>query len=138
MLGEQNTQEELLTAFHHDAQWWKSTLGYFDTDIQLIERLLNASIYKENTPNLFERLQQFNHEIKDWAKETNNLKKEIVEYESKLRGILECEDTSCDTYYLENHKTLKNRFEEFYTGFSDFKTSVFNYIRGVLKVTIAI
>nr|AWJ66138.1 hypothetical protein [uncultured bacterium] len=132
MLGEQNTQQELLTAFHHDAEWWKSTLGDIDTDIKMIGQLMNVKIYKANTPNLFERLQQFNHEIKERAAETKHLKKEIVEYESKLRGILECEDTSCDTYYLVNHKALKDRFEEFYTGFSYFKTGVYNYIGGIL------
>ena len=132
MLGEQNTQEELLTAFHHDAQWWKLILGYIETETQFIDQLLNAHIYKENTPNLFERLQKFKHEIKTRARETKNLKKEIAEYEDKLQGILECQDISCDTFYLENHKELKGRFEEFYTGLNDYKARVFNYIGGML------
>ncbi|MGB5481393.1 MAG: hypothetical protein WBM91_09960 [Eudoraea sp.] len=132
MLGEQNTQEELLTAFHHDAQWWKLTLGYIETETRFIDQLLNAQIYKENTPNLFERLQKFKHEIKTRVKETKNLKKEIAEYEDKLQGILECQDISCDTFYLENHKELKDRYEEFYTGLNDTKTRVFNYIGGML------
>ena len=132
MLGEQNTQEELLTAFHHDAQWWKLTLGYIESETQFIDHLLNAQIYKENTPNLFERLQKFKHEIKTRVMETKNLKKEIAEYEDKLQGILECQDISCDTFYLENHKELKDRFEEFYNGLNDYKTRVFNYIGGML------
>ena len=132
MLGEQNTQEELLTAFHHDAQWWKLILGYIETETRFIEQLLNAHIYKENTPNLFERLQKFRQEIETRVKETKNLKKEIAEYEDKLQGILECQDISCDTFYLENHKELKDRFEEFYTGINDYKTRVFNYIGGML------
>ena len=132
MLGEQNTQEELLTAFHNDAQWWKLTLGYIETETRFIDQLLNAHIYKENTPNLFERLQKFKHEIKTRVMETKNLKKEIAEYEDKLQGILECQDISCDTFYLENHKELKGRFEEFYTGLNDYKARVFNYIGGML------
>lgn len=134
MLGEQNTQEELLTAFHHDAQWWRTAVGYIETEAHFIDGLLSAKIYKENTPNLYERLQKFKHELGTRSRETKNLKKELELYETKLLGILECQDISCDTYYLENHKALKNRFEEFYTRFNTYKIGVFNYIEGVLLV----
>jgi predicted nuclease with TOPRIM domain len=132
MLGPQNTQEELLTAFHHDAQWWTMALGYMENEIGFIERLLNYNRFQEKTPNLFERLQQFKQEMSIIITEIKTLKKEINEYEDRLRGILECEDISCDTYYLENHKDLKNRFEKFFEAFNTFKTSVFNYTASVL------
>lgn len=132
MLGEQNTQEEQLTAFLHDAQWWKSALGYIETETRFIDQLLNAHIYKENTPNLFERLQKFKNEIETRSRETKNLKKEMAEYEDKLQGFSKGQDISDDTDYLENHMELKDRFEEFYTGLNDFKTRVFNYIGGML------
>ncbi len=132
MLGEQNTQEELLTAFLHDAQWWKSALGYIETETRFIDQLLNAHIYKENTPNLFERLQKFKHEIETIGRETKNLKKEIAEYEDRLQGFLKRQDISSDTDYLEKLMELKDRFEEFYTGLNDYKSRVFNYIGGML------
>ncbi|TLP81804.1 hypothetical protein [Maribacter sp. ACAM166] len=132
MLGERNTPEELLTAFHHDAEWWKSTVGYIENEIEFVNRLLNAHVFKENTPNLFEHLQQFKHVMGTKTRETSNLKKEILEYEDKLRGILECQDVACDTYYLENHKALKERFEDFYIGFNDYKTKVFDYLGAIL------
>lgn len=132
MLGEQNTKEELLTIFHHDAQWWRTALGYIEIETHFIDRLLTAEIYKENTPNLFERLQQFKHEMGTKSREAKDLKKTIQTYEDKLQGILECQDISCDTYYLENHRDLKNRFEEFYDSLNTYKTGVFNYIEGVL------
>ena len=132
MLGKQKTHEELLNAFLHDAQWWKLTLGYIETETWFIEQLLNARIYKENTPNLFERLQKFKHEIKTRVKETKNLKKEIADYEDKLHGFLEPQDISSNTDFLQNHWELKDRYEEFYTGLNDYKTRVFNYIGGML------
>lgn len=132
MLGERNTPEELLAAFHHDAEWWKLTVGYIQNEIEFINRLLSAHAYKENIPNLFEHLQKFKHEMDTKTRETLNLKKELWDYEDKLRGILECEDISCDTFYLENHITLTARFEKFYIGFNDYKTNVFNYLGAIL------
>tara|TARA_R110000744_G_scaffold82351_8_gene161844 strand:+ start:940 stop:1359 length:420 start_codon:yes stop_codon:yes gene_type:complete len=133
MLGETNTQEELLQAFHDDAKWWRFTIGLIEYEIQFIDRLLKANIFIENTPNLFERLQEFMHVIKTKTRETKNLKKELTEYEDRLRGILECQDLSCDTYYLENHKALKERFELFYKDFNLYKIKVFNFTGSVLK-----
>jgi FtsZ-binding cell division protein ZapB len=132
MLGEHNTPKELLTAFLHDAQWWKSALGYIETETRFIDQLLNAHIYKENTPNLFERLQKFKHEIETIGRETKNLKKEIAEYEDRLQGFLKRQDISSDTDYLEKLMELKDHFEEFYTGLNDYKSRVFNYIGGML------
>ena len=131
MLGERNTPEELITAFHHDSEWWKSAIGYLENEIQFINRLLHAHVYKEGTSNLFERLQQFKHEMAAKTRETANLKKEILEYEDKLRGILECQDLSCDAYYIESHKALKERYEVFYTGFNNYKAKVFDYLGGI-------
>lgn len=132
MLGEQKTKEELLTVLLQDAKWWKSVLGYIETETWFIDQLLNAHIYKENTPNLFERIQKFKDETETIGKEMKNLKKEMAEYEDKLQGVLERQDISSDTDYLEKHMKLKDRFEEFYTGLNNYKTRVFNYIGGML------
>lgn len=132
MLGERNTKEELLTAFHKDVQWWRTTVGYFETEVQFMEQLLRAKQFKENAPNLFERLQQFKQEIGTRRAEIKNLKKELELYEDSLQGILECQDISCDIYYLENHKGLKMRFQKCYTNFNTYKAGVFAYIEGVL------
>lgn len=132
MLSLENTQEEMLKEFHHDTLRWKSMIGYKETEIIFINRLLNSNAFKETTPNLFEKLQHFKQEIATKTREFRNLKMEINEYEDKLKGILECQDVSCDTYYLENHKELKDRFEEFYIDFNEYKTEVFNYTGSIL------
>ena len=132
MLGERNTKEELLTAFYEDATWWRTTVGYIEMETHFIDQLLGAKLYKENTPNLFERLLEFKKEIDSRTTETKKLKKILELYEDELQGILECQDISCDIYYLENHTELKKRFQEFYINFQTYKTRVFNYIEGVL------
>jgi hypothetical protein len=132
MLSQENTQEEELRKFHHETLQWKSMIGYIEKEIVFIKRLLNAKVFKKTTPSIFEKLQHFMHEVKTKIREVKNLKKEINEYEDKLVGILECQDIACDTYYLENHKDLKERFEEFYTDFNEYKTKVFNYTGSLL------
>ncbi len=133
MLNLKNTGQEILMEFHFDAMLWKSMIGYMENEIQFINRLLNSKAFRETTPNLFERLQTIKHEMKTKTREAKNFNKKINEYEVELKGILECQDISCDTFYVENHKSLKNRFEEFYTEFNEYKTKVFEFTGGILR-----
>jgi hypothetical protein len=132
MLSEHNTQEEVLSAFHRDAEWWKLMIGYMEKEIQFITRLLNSNTFKGATLNLFEHLQQFKGEMETKTKETHAFKKAIEQYGDKLKGILECEEIHCDTYYLDRHKELKVRFEEHYKDFNACKTNVFEYLGSLM------
>lgn len=132
MPSEQNTQEEEFSAFHREAEWWKLMIGYMENEIQFITRLLNSNTFKGNTPNLFEHLQQFKGEMETKTKETHAFKKAIEQYGDELKGILECEEINCDTYYLDSHKELKDRFEEHYKDFNDYKTNVFEYLGSLM------
>ena len=133
MANLKNSDQEILTEFHNDTLLWISMLGYMENDLQFINRLLNSKAFKDKVPNLFERLQNYLHEMKTKTRELKNFKKEINEYVVELKGILECQDISCDTFYLENHRTLKNHFEKLYTEFNDYKTRIFNYTGGILR-----
>ncbi|MGB5666576.1 MAG: hypothetical protein WBM53_07000 [Maribacter sp.] len=132
MINQESTSEEILSEFHCDAKLWKSMIGYMENEIQFINKLLNSNAFRDATPNLFEHLQNFKHEIKTKTREAKNFKKEINMYEAELKGILECDNISCDTFYMESHKLLKTRFEKFYSEFNDYKTRVFNYTGGNL------
>ncbi|MGB5203478.1 hypothetical protein [Eudoraea sp.] len=132
MINQNNTAEDILRDFHRDTKRWKSMLEYKENEISFINRLLSSKAFKGTTPNLFERLEKFKDEGKNYDDKTKNLKKEISEYANELKGFLECDDISCDTFYFENHEVLKNRFEEFYLEFNEYKTKVFNYTGGVL------
>jgi hypothetical protein len=132
MISQENTSEEIQAEFLCDAKRWKLMLGYKENEIEFINNLLNSDAFKVSRPNLFERLQGFKDEVKIQTKEIVGLKREVIAYKNELKRILECEDVSCDTFYLENHKLLKNRFEEFYTSFNEYKTQVYNYTGGVL------
>ncbi|WP_273565741.1 hypothetical protein [Maribacter halichondriae] len=132
MIKQEHTSAELLAEFHNDAMGWKSMIGHKENEIRFIKRLLNSKAFTESKPTLFERLQNFKNEIETKIQELESLKKEVNIYETTLKGILECEDIACDTFYQENHGVLKKRFNDFYTGFNEYKTKVFKYTGGIL------
>ncbi|MCM4171995.1 hypothetical protein DHD32_10925 [Arenibacter sp. TNZ] len=131
MLGQKNTPEEVLTEFQKDTLWWKSIIGYKESEILFLYRVLNSKSFKEK-PNLNEPLEKFKHELQTNTREVNNLKKTLNQYEVKLKGILECDTIRCETFYVENHQLFKDNFDKFYTDFNEFKTKVYNLTGGLL------
>ena len=132
MIKQEQASEESWVRFHSAALLWKSLFGYMENELQFIKKLLNARAFKASTPNLFERLEHFKNEIDSKTRELTSLELEVKRYEIYLKGILECEDISCDTFYRENHEALENRVNEFQTAFDEYKNQVFNYTGGVL------
>ncbi|WP_298541391.1 hypothetical protein [uncultured Aquimarina sp.] len=133
MASEINIVNKDLRDIHFDTLESKSSLQFIDDEVLFINQLLHSYVFEPTTPNLFERLQEFKQEINNVKKEIEELNEEIRKHESELGGMLECDTISCDHYYYEEHKSLKNRFNAFYRNFRKLKSEVFSYAGGILK-----
>ncbi|WP_299605977.1 hypothetical protein [uncultured Aquimarina sp.] len=125
--------ETRLKDFHFEMLTWKSSLQFIEGEVQFINQLLNSYVFEPNTPNLFERLQEFKTQIKTVQTELENIYLEISKQESELGGMMECDTMSCDIFYSDKHYSLKEKFDLFYKNYQFFKTKVFSYAGGVLK-----
>lgn len=128
-----SASEKELKDFHLDTLDWKSSIQFIETEIQFIKQLLNSYVFEPNTPNLFERLQEFKSQIEDVETKIQTIHLEIRKHESELGGMLECDTVSCDTAYYKEHNRLKNQFNDFYKKFRELKSKIFTYAGGVLK-----
>lgn len=125
--------EARLKDFHFEMLTWKSSLQFIEGEIKFINQLLNSYVFEPNTPNLFERLQEFKKQIKTAQTELEDIYLEISKQESELGGMMECDTMSCDIFYKDKHHSLKEKFDLFYKNYQFFKTKVFGYAGGVLK-----
>jgi hypothetical protein len=127
------THEEALLKFHRDVLWWKSIIKYTETEILFINRLLNSKVFNVKQPNIFENLQKFKHQLKIETRLLNELKEIIEGHDNKMRGMIDCDDLSCDEAYLENHESLRIKFEKFFKIYSEYKSKIYNYTGSLLK-----
>ncbi|MFI0431119.1 hypothetical protein [Mariniflexile sp. HMF6888] len=132
MNSSDNTTEGALLKCHRDVLWWKSMVEFIEIEITFINRLLNSNVFETTHANVFETLDTFKHQIKTETRALKNLKEIIDGHEIKMRGMLECDDLSCDAVYLSNHESLKVHFEKFLKNFFEYKTKVYNYIGSIL------
>ena len=126
-------QEKKVEELHWEIQQWKSQFQFVEDEILFIERLLNSYVFQPNTPNLFERLQDYKARLKRSKPSREEIRKRISAHESNLGGMLECVDTACDLTYYRKHDSLQNDVDKCFGDFQNLKSEIFNYAGGILK-----
>ncbi len=126
-------QTSKMTEMYREYQNWKSHLQLVYDELTFIEHLLNSYVFEPNTPNLFERLQDYQARIKKtWAKR-EMVCKMILSHERNIGGMIECTDTACDNFYNQKHEKLKAETVSFMEDFKILKSEIFEYAGGILK-----
>ena len=126
-------QDKKVEQLHWEIQQWKSNLQFVDDEITFISRLLDSYVFEPNTPNLFERLQDYKKRLQKEKTRKQKIRDVISQHENTLGGMLECKDDLCDLQYYRKHNELKLQVEECLIDFRELKSEIFNYAGGILK-----
>tara|TARA_R110000868_G_scaffold126481_6_gene333593 strand:+ start:10453 stop:10881 length:429 start_codon:yes stop_codon:yes gene_type:complete len=126
-------QKKKLEDLHWQIQQWKSNLRFMDDEIIFINRLLDSYAFQPNTPNLFERIQDFKTRLKHVTTEKKEVLKQISKHENDLGGMLECTDIQCDLGYYRKQDKLQAEVDLCLENFRQLKSEIFNYAGGILK-----
>ncbi|NNK17598.1 MAG: hypothetical protein HKP49_00435 [Maribacter sp.] len=121
--------EELYTDFQH----WKSHLNLMQDELSFIDHLLNSYIFEPNTPNLFERLQDYKTRLKKVSVNRLEVSQIIAKHEKELGGMMQCTDAVCDKAYYKKHEITKAESVSCLENFQNLKSEIFQYAGGILK-----
>lgn len=126
-------QTKKVEDLHADCRNWKSKFRFVDHEVSFIERLLNSYVFEPDTPNLFERLQDYLKRLEKNKANKVKVSQKILNHENDLGGMLECTDDICDQWFYQKHDALKAEVVGFMEDFQDLKSEIFNYAGGILK-----
>lgn len=126
-------QTKKVEDLYWDTKHWKSMLKFMEDEIIFMERLLSSYIFEPNTPNLFERLQDYQKRLVIAKTEKGQVRINISKHENDLAGMMECTDSSCDSAYYQKHDRLKAEVVSCTEHFQILKSEIFNYAGGILK-----
>ena len=127
------SQEKKVEELHWEIQQWKSNFQFMDDEMTFIISLLDSYAFQPNTPNLFERLQNYKTSIERITTVKKEVRNYISTHENNLGGMLECKDTSCDLGYYRKHDKLKAEVADCLERFKNLKFEIFNYAGSILK-----
>lgn len=126
-------QTNKIEEMHGDFQQWKSHLYLMQDELTFIEHLLNSYVFEPNTPNLFERLQDFQTRLKKAKANRDEVCELIAKHEKDLGGMIQCTDISCDNTYYQKHDKTKAESVMCLENFQNLKSEIFEYAGGILK-----
>ena len=126
-------QKKKFEELHWQIQQWKSNFQFMDDEILFINRLLDSNAFRPNTPNLFERIQDFKNRINKISETNQDVQSSITLHENHLGGILECSDVDCDLSYYQKQDKLQTKIDSCLSNFRQLKSEIFNYTGGILN-----
>jgi hypothetical protein len=129
----QKEQSRKVEELHWDTRHWKSTLRFMQDEISFIDNLLNSYVFEPNTPNLFERLQDYLSRLKKAKNRKSQVIQQISQHEKDLGGMLQCRDEACDLGFYQKHNVLRAEVVGCMEDFQNLKSEIFNYAGGILK-----
>ncbi len=122
-----------LESLHRESRSWISQLEFSQDEITFFIKLLNSYVFEPDTPELFEDLQEQQKNLGDAEKKCKALKKQVLEHENQLSGLLDLDNHTLDAAYQDKHKYLKEDMEQCTAEFLSLKKEMFRYGQTILK-----
>ena len=126
------TRDRSLDELFYDIVLWKHELDFIDDELSFTKKLTKTYPFKKNILNLFERIQLFTKEIDTLKSEIIDLLNSIQKHENQLNGMLECNDLSCDNFYVVAHEKIAIEIFNCIQKYRAFKIEINEYISGII------
>ncbi|NER09099.1 hypothetical protein SAMN06265375_1011417 [Muriicola jejuensis] len=122
-----------LDTLHRESRNWISQLEFSQDEINFFIKLLNSYVFEPDTPALFEDLQSHQKNLSKAEKKCKALKKQVLEHENQLSGLLDLHNHTLDAAYKDKHMYLKEDMEQCTAEFLNLKKEMFRYGQTILK-----
>ncbi|MCM4166141.1 hypothetical protein KCTC52924_03062 [Arenibacter antarcticus] len=118
---------------HWHIQHWKSDLQFMEDETRFIDQLLKSDIFKPNTQDLFERIQQYLGGLEQFEARKIKLRQLISKHENHLGGLIQFGTATLDSSFYHKHDDLEMEILDCTDDFKGLKAEIFNYVGGTLK-----
>lgn len=125
--------ENLIEELHWEIQDWKSQFQAMDANMMMLEEVLNSGVYRSNTLNLFEKLQDYKIRLQALKTVKFELRQTISRHESQLGVLAIYACNAVEPYFSRDHDALKTSVENTLMQFQRIKTEILNYTEGLPK-----
>lgn len=128
-----SANEKSVEELQRDTLFWDKLLQTSTEEIQFLMQLISSDVFESVIPNLFEKLKEYSDTLEDIKSNKMELHMDIKNHKNDLNGMLECEDISCDAFYLDRHQKLADRVQEHLMKFQDLKLEIFKFSIPLLR-----
>ncbi|MCX2720101.1 hypothetical protein [Lentiprolixibacter aurantiacus] len=119
--------------FHAATKNWISSLQFIEDELRFIENLMCSYVFEPDTPNLFERLQDYKERVQKIGIRMKEIAEALLDHENELSGLLESRKEGIDDGYASRHGEFQAAYLLFQQDFQWLKSEIFNYAGGILR-----
>lgn len=106
---------------------WDKLIQQSTDDIIFLKKLLSSDVFENYEVSFFDTIKIRLKDLEEFKAEKIDLHYSINNHKNDLNGMRECEDISCDMFYEEEHKKLRERVRNFLKKFRDLKLEIYDY-----------
>lgn len=128
-----SVNEKSVDDLEKDTLEWDKILQTCSDELVFLKHFLTSEVFKPINPDTSEKLESYTEELEDLKIEKIEVQLALRNHKNDLKGMLECEDISCDTFYQTQHQELLNRLKDLLANFQRVKLSVFQFSIPILK-----
>ncbi|MBJ7882061.1 hypothetical protein [Gelidibacter salicanalis] len=122
------TSEEL----QFNLAFYESRLVLLQEELEFFKHVLGSTIFNPKTPNLFENIELFKAQIDQHMKLTSKLTTTVEKQYKEVQLKVECDELSCDDYFLRNYHDTELELVSFLTQTAQFKSEMMEYLKGII------
>jgi hypothetical protein len=119
--------------YSNDMKAWKVSMALVVDEIRFIDNLMQSYVFEPQTPNLYERLEEYKSQIFKTKTSLQHIQQLLMKLDLSLSGLKESETVAGDMFLQEKHLQTKQSFEQFMASYNKTKIPIFNYCGAVLK-----
>lgn len=105
-----------------DIKLWKTEINFLVEELDFYVHFLDAKLIKQNTTDSLNDLYE---RVKDLALITKEYSGKIIEFDNEAEGIIECDDLSCEVFFLNAHLRMKDELNAHLAVSRALKTAIF-------------
>lgn len=129
---EKSDGDKSIEELQFSLSFYKSRLDLLKKELDFFRHVLDSNIFHPKTPNLFERIAHFKKEIDINLKTTAQLSSEIERQYNDVQLKLECDELSCDAYFVSRNDEIELNVVNFLTQTAQLKSDMMEYLKGLI------
>lgn len=126
-------RDKSIEELRYNLTFYKSHLTLLTKELEFYKHLLDSNSFSPKTPNLFETVTDFKNQIDINLKTTSKLSSEIERQYNDVQQKIECDELSCDDYFVRKNNEIELDVVNFLTQTAQLKSELMEYLKGLIN-----
>lgn len=128
-----SANEKSIEELQKETVEWDKLIQVCTDEMLFLKQFLSSDVFEKNPTDFYEKLNTFAIELEELKANKIDIQSALRNHKNDLNGMLECEDISCDMFYINQHQKTNSRIEELLAKFQKLKINIFHFTTPQLK-----